>query len=88
MSRHKDRNGYEQLDGLIADTSFEIVAFNPSHLNFAKSAYLKYGRGSGHPAKLNIGDCFSYALAKHKNAPLLFKGDDFVHTDIELALVS
>lgn len=44
-----------------------------------------YGRGTGHPAKLNFGDCFSYACAKSAGVPLLFKGDDFIHTDIEAA---
>lgn len=44
------------------------------------------GRGSKHPAKLNFGDCFAYALARTRNLPLLFKGDDFIHTDIEPAL--
>jgi ribonuclease VapC len=46
----------------------------------------RFGRGSGHPARLNYGDCFSYALARVLDAPLLFKGDDFVHTDIRSAL--
>ena len=46
----------------------------------------RYGRGTGHPARLNMGDCFAYALAKTRNLPLLFKGDDFIHTDIEPAL--
>jgi uncharacterized protein with PIN domain len=44
------------------------------------------GRGSGHPARLNVGDCFAYALARVRNLPLLFKGDDFIHTDIQPAL--
>ena len=45
-----------------------------------------FGRGSGHPARLNFGDCFAYALARATGEPLLFKGDDFSHTDIEPAL--
>ena len=49
-------------------------------------AYRKYGLGTGHPARLNYGDCFSYALAKATGEPLLFKGDDFIHTDITPAL--
>jgi ribonuclease VapC len=43
-------------------------------------------RGSGHPANLNFGDCFSYALARDKREPILYKGDDFVHTDLRPAL--
>jgi ribonuclease VapC len=46
-----------------------------------------YGKGSGHPAGLNFGDLFAYALAKVRNVPLLFKGDDFAHTDIQAASV-
>lgn len=48
-------------------------------------AYLRYGKGSGHPARLNFGDCFSYAAAKRKGVPLLFKGRDFALTDIDRA---
>jgi ribonuclease VapC len=49
-------------------------------------AYWRYGKGTGHPAKLNLGDCFSYAFAKRLGIPLLFKGDDFSKTDIVSAL--
>ena len=49
------------------------------------SAYRDFGRGSGHPAGLNFGDCFAYALAKAKREPLLFKGEDFSFTDVERA---
>lgn len=55
-----------------------------SHL--AADAFLRYGRGRGHPARLNFADCLSYAVAKHLSAPLLYKGDDFGYTDIESAL--
>jgi ribonuclease VapC len=48
----------------------------------AREAYRDFGRGSGHPAKLNFGDCFAYALSKVTGEPLLFKGEDFIHTDI------
>jgi ribonuclease VapC len=51
----------------------------------AREAYRDFGRGSGHPAGLNFGDCFSYALAKATGEPLLFKGDDFLHTDVRPA---
>jgi len=54
----------------------------------AADAAVRYGRGSGHKARLNFGDCLSYAIAKHLNVPLLYKGDDFSHTDIESALAS
>jgi ribonuclease VapC len=52
----------------------------------AREAYRDYGRGSGHPAQLNFGDCFAYALAKDKAEPLLFKGRDFAHTDVRRAI--
>ena len=48
----------------------------------AREAFRDFGRGSGHPAGLNLGDCFAYALAKDTGEPLLYKGDDFVHTDV------
>lgn len=51
----------------------------------ALGAFQRYGRGRGHKAKLNMGDCFSYACAKALDVPLLFKGDDFIHTDIRIA---
>jgi ribonuclease VapC len=75
-----------QVDDLLALVEPEIVAFDLEQLIAARSAYQRYGRGSGHKANLNMGDCFSYALAKTRNLPLLFKGDDFIHTDIEPAL--
>ncbi len=52
----------------------------------AAEAAERFGRGSGHPARLNFGDCLSYAFAKHLDVPLLYKGNDFTHTDITAAL--
>ena len=52
----------------------------------ARIAFRRFGKGSGHPARLNFGDCFAYALAKAFDAPLLYKGGDFGHTDITSAL--
>jgi len=52
----------------------------------AREAYRDFGRGSGHPARLNFGDCFAYALARAMNEPLLFNGDEFTRTDITSAL--
>ena len=60
----------------------ETVAFTAEHAEIAQRAYRDYGRGSRSPAKLNLGDCFSYALASATNEPLLYTGDDFSHTDI------
>jgi ribonuclease VapC len=52
----------------------------------ALDAYSRYGKGRGHPAQLNLGDCFAYAIARHHRASLLFKGDDFGKTDIQTAI--
>ncbi len=61
----------------------EPVTFEQARI--ARQAYRDYGKGSGHPANLNFGDCFSYALARDKRELILFKGDDFVHTDLRSA---
>lgn len=78
--------GMAFLRGLVSDTLITLVPFGELELDVAIEARLKFSRGSGHAAKLNFGDCFAYALAKTRNLPLLFKGDDFSHTDIEPAL--
>ena len=64
---------------------FEIVPPGLAELEAAYAAFVAYGRGSGHPAGLNFGDLFSYALAKVRGVPLLFKGNDFSQTDIQSA---
>lgn len=56
------------------------------HADITRAAYRDFGKGSGHPAGLNSGDCFSYALARASGQPLLFKGEDFSRTDVESAL--
>lgn len=61
------------------------VMIEPRHAFIALDAFQRFGRGQGHKAKLNMGDCFSYACAKVLDAPLLHKGDDFIHTDIKIA---
>ena len=74
-----------QLENLIDASGMEVVAFDGAQWRVAREAHATYGRGSGSPARLNLGDCFAYALAKVTGMPLLFKGDDFTHTDIEPA---
>lgn len=81
---HHDRES--ELAELLRAASTEIVPFDQTHLRLARAAHRTYGRGSGSPAKLNLGDCFSYALAKAYDEPLLFKCDDFTHTDVRSAL--
>lgn len=73
------------LDDLLRLPPFEIVAPGLAEANAAYAAFVAFGKGSGHPAGLNYGDLFSYALAKVRGLPLLFKGDDFAQTDIEPA---
>jgi ribonuclease VapC len=78
--------GLAFLQGLVSDTLITLVPFGERELEVAIEARLRFSRGSGHAAKLNFGDCFAYALAKTRRLPLLFKGDDFIHTDIEPAV--
>jgi ribonuclease VapC len=65
---------------------FEVVPVTVAQAALARDAYRSFGRGTGHKARLNFGDCFAYALAKETGLPLLFKGNDFIHTDIVPAL--
>lgn len=69
------------VDEFIRTTGIEIVPLDLSGSMAARKAYLRFSKGF-HPARLNLADCFSYALAKLRDEPLLFKGDDFAHTDI------
>lgn len=73
------------LNDLLRLSSFELVAPTASEADAAYAAFVTYGRGSGHPAGLNFGDMFSYALAKVRGLPLLYKGADFAQTDIQSA---
>ena len=75
-----------QIDELMEEFSILIEPFTAEQAQIARQAYRDYGRGSGHPANLNFGDCFAYALARVKREPLLFKGDDFAHTDVRSAI--
>ena len=75
-----------QLDDLLTTLRIEVVDFTPAQAVLARAAYRDFGKGSGHPAGLNLGDCFSYALARAEGEPLLYKGDDFNHTDIRPAI--
>jgi ribonuclease VapC len=75
------------MDDLLRLPMFELVAPSAPEMDAAYAAFVAYGKGSGHPAGLNFGDVFSYALAKVRGLPLLYKGDDFAHTDIASALI-
>jgi ribonuclease VapC len=71
-----------EFDTVLADLQISTVPFTAQQALIARAAYRDYGKGSGHPAQLNFGDCFAYALAKDSGEPLLYKGDDFGHTDV------
>jgi ribonuclease VapC len=74
-----------RFEDLIARLNLEIIPVSEAQARIARRAYRAYGKGSGHPAQLNFGDCFAYALSWESGEPLLYKGDDFIHTDIEAA---
>ncbi|HEY2709561.1 MAG TPA: type II toxin-antitoxin system VapC family toxin [Caulobacteraceae bacterium] len=81
------------IDATLADfhafleiNLISLAVVDEDQARVALAARIKYGRGFGHPARLNYSDCFAYALAKSRGLPLLFKGDDFTHTDIVSAL--
>ncbi len=76
------RRATNDLDRLVDVFSIAIEPVTVEQATAARIAFRRYGRGSGSPAKLNFGDCFAYALSATSGEPLLFKGDDFVHTDV------
>jgi ribonuclease VapC len=74
------------LHALIEEADVEVVPVSGSDARMAIDAYARYGKGVGRPLCLNYGDCFAYALARNRDEPLLFKGDDFARTDLTPAL--
>jgi ribonuclease VapC len=74
--------GGEQLDLFLAGAQIEIAPVTSEQVQVARKAWRRYGKGSGHAARLNYGDCFSYALAHSLGEELLYKGADFAHTDV------
>ena len=86
LDKHKDAVLSAKLDGLIELAKMVIEPVTVEQAKIARQAYRDYGKGSGHPANLNFGDCFSYALARDKREPILYKGADFVHTDLRSAV--
>jgi ribonuclease VapC len=82
VDRQRDPAMSRRLDDLVDALGLHVVPVSVSHAATGRAAYRDYGKGSGHPAGLNYGDCFAYALARESGSPLLFKGDDFIHTDL------
>ncbi len=74
------------LDATISDLQLVITPVSPEQIEIAREAFRRFGKGSGQGARLNFGDCFAYALAKFRNEPLLYIGNDFSQTDITPAL--
>jgi len=75
-----------RLADLMAAAGIAIEPVTMRHAEIARQAYRDFGKGGGHPAKLNFGDCFAYALARDTGQALLFKGEDFSLTDVRSAL--
>jgi ribonuclease VapC len=86
VSGRRGQRGVVLLDDLFRLPMIEVAPVGVAEMDAAYAAFVLYGRGSGHPAALNFGDVFSYALAKVRGLPLLFKGDDFARTDVRQAV--
>jgi ribonuclease VapC len=82
----RDPVASRRFEDLVREAQLVVEPVTEAQARIARDAYRDFGKGSGHPARLNFGDCFAYALARATGEPLLFKGDDFVHTDIAPAL--
>ena len=82
----KGEDVYARAQGLIRELPIAVVPFDSGQAEIARRAYEQYGKGRGHPAQLNFGDTFSYALAPSRGLPLLYKGGDFARTDIPAAV--
>jgi ribonuclease VapC len=82
----RDPIASRRFDDLVREASLVIEPVTEAQARIARDAYRDFGKGGGHPAQLNFGDCFAYALARAAGDPLLFKGTDFSHTDIARAL--
>jgi ribonuclease VapC len=88
VDRGGDAIASNAFDDFVREAGVSIESVTAGQAEIARRAYRAYGKGTGHPAGLNFGDCFAYALAKETREPLLFKGNDFSHTDIAPALES
>lgn len=85
LMRRMAPEDFRRVERLIDQLGIETVPFDADQAASATRAYRDFGRGSGHPAGLNLGDCYSYALSDVTGEPLLYVGDDFAHTDITAA---
>ena len=80
------RGGLQEANDILAKLAIDIAPVTIAQARIGQAAYAQYGRGTGHSAGLNFGDCFAYALAKESGRPLLYKGHDFAATDVVAAI--
>jgi ribonuclease VapC len=85
VDRYGEIKAARLLDALLAELRLDVVPVDAAQAALARAASRAFGKGF-HPARLNLGDCFTYALARQAGEPLLFKGDDFSQTDLESAV--
>src|SRR4029077_2316955 len=85
IENNRGYDGLRDFDFFIMSAGIELVAVDADQAHIAREAFRQYGKGR-HPAGLNFGDCFSYALAKSTGLRLLFKGNDFVQTELQVAI--
>ena len=81
----RDPVASRRVDDFLTAAAIRIEPFTAEQARIARDAYRDFGKGSGHKARLNLGDCYAYALAKTRSEQLLYKGNDFSHTDIDSA---
>jgi ribonuclease VapC len=86
IDRRKNPALSNLIEEIIEQFGIHIEPVTPEQARIARQAYRDFGRGSGHRANLNFGDCLAYALARVKREPLLYKGDEFLHTDLLSAM--
>lgn len=84
--QRKDRpEATKKMEAVLAAANVDVIPVSEAQVALGREAHRRYGKGSGHPAKLNFGDCFAYALAAETGEPLLCTGEDFGLTDVRLA---
>lgn len=86
MGGRHGKAGIKVADDFLTGAGIETLDWTAQMARLATDAFMRFGKGQGHPAQLNFGDCMAYAVAKSLDVPLLFKGDDFAKTDIRSAL--
>ena len=85
MLRKYGPEGAKGVDKFLFEAGVDLADLNSPQTEIAYDGYERFGKGQGHPAQLNMGDCFSYALAIYRSDMLLFKSNDFSHTEVEIA---